>query len=216
MTSFKLNINLENTRSWMFDRQETLLTADTWQMIHVNKNIESKILICKEGLFPIVQATSTIPTSAEKLFDYLVIKLSDTCHEWNDVMYHASVLQKINDYAQISVVISDGKPLSDREDVFLQIFEKHNNGTLYEMSVGFDESQIPLTQNARRTCVRSKLHFCSKQITPISESSCRYTTIWHYDPAGWASRLLPKKYFGTIILKNLVHEHQKIQSLLHR
>ena len=71
----------------MFKQQAQLLNHSDWQSIDIDAQIESKILLRNDGLFPVVQATSSVNTSAEHLFDYLVHRLADTCHEWNDVMY---------------------------------------------------------------------------------------------------------------------------------
>jgi len=205
--------DLQKQRSSMYEQQSSLLQKDAWQTFELDARIESKMMLCTDGRFPVVQATSTVHSSASELFDYLVHRLPETCHEWNDVMYYAHTLHRFNKWAQIGTVISDGKPIADREDLFLQIFDQKDDGTLYEMSIGFDQQQMPSTGNARRSAVRSKLHFCSKKMIPIAEDRCLYRTLWHYDPAGWASRLIPHKIFGKIVLKNLVHEHQRIHAI---
>jgi len=207
---------LINIKDWMHQQQKTLLHANSWENKKLDSEIESKIMFRADGLFPVVYAKSEIACSSEKLFDYLVYQLSSTCHEWNDVMYYSEVLHRFNDWALIGAGLNNGKPIADREDMFLQIVDKLENQTLMEMSVGFDESQIPLTGKAKRSVVRGKMYFCSKTIKSTDNSSCEYVTVWHYDPAGWASKLLPKRMLGNIVLKNLVHEHQQLRKIFKR
>jgi len=165
-------------------------------------------------MIPIVYCKTIIPCQPKELFDYLVHDISDTCHEWNDLMYHSSILHQIDDIARISNIISSGYPAYDREDVYLQICdEKDMRQVFYELSFGIDADIIPLNISNKaknpNKLVRSKMHFAAKQII-LNENGCEYITIWHYDPMGWLSKFIPRKILGNIILKNLVHEHEKL------
>ena len=193
-----------------------LLTINMIDKNIVN-NIDSKIMYV-DNMIPIVYCKSIIQCSPEALFDYLVHDISNTCHEWNDLMYHSSTLHEFktdtNIIARISTIISNGSPVCDREDVFMHICDKtQDKKSYFELSFGIDENTIPLNISNKainpNKLVRSDMHFAAKKIT-FNENGCEYITIWHYDPMGWLSKILPRKILGNIILKNLVHEHEKI------
>ena len=72
MDPLKLSIKeLQDKRSWMYTQQKQLLEHEQWENIVIDDQIESKMLMREDGLFPVIQATSTINISAEELFDYL-------------------------------------------------------------------------------------------------------------------------------------------------
>jgi len=201
------------------DKLYELLNSTNWIDIPIVNEIDSKIMYIDHNLsqnIPIIYCKSIIACPPKDLFDYLVHNISDTCHEWNDLMYHSSVLHQFetdgDNVARISNIISNGFPASDREDVYLQICCKDKD-SYYELSFGIDMDTIPLniSNKARNpnNLIRSDMHFAAKQIT-INMNGCEYTTIWHYDPMGWLSKFLPRKMLGNIILKNLVHEHEKL------
>ena len=195
-----------------------LLYSNKWIDKPMVKNIDSKIMYV-DNMIPIVYCKSIIPCPPNILFDYLVHNISDTCHEWNDLMYHSSILHEFERLSspciipRISNIISTGYPASDREDVYINICDKDTCQGYYELSFGIDENIIPLniSKQARNPnkLVRSKMHFAAKQII-LNKNGCEYITIWHYDPMGWLSKFLPRKILGMIILKNLVHEHEKL------
>ena len=194
-----------------------LLADDNMIDKNIVNNIDSKIMYV-DNMIPIVYCKSIIQCSPEALFNYLVHDISNTCHEWNDLMYHSSTLHEFeidnNIIARISTIISNGSPVCDREDVFMHICDKtQDKKSYFELSFGIDENTIPLNISNKainpNKLVRSDMHFAAKKIT-FNENGCEYITIWHYDPMGWLSKILPRKILGNIILKNLVHEHQKI------
>ena len=194
-----------------------LLNNDNWIDKNIVNNIDSKIMYV-DNMIPIVYCKSIIQCSHEALFDYLVHDISNTCHEWSDLMYHCSTLHEFeidnNIIARISTIISNGSPVWDREDVFMHICDKtQDKQSYFELSIGIDENTIPLNISNKainpNKLVRSDMHFAAKKIS-FNENGCEYITIWHYDPMGWLSKYLPRKILGNIILKNLVHEHQKI------
>jgi hypothetical protein len=194
-----------------------LLNSTNWNDIHMVKGIESKIMYL-DNMIPIVYCKSIIQCPPKELFDYLVHNISETCHEWNNLMYHSSILHQFDDMdviSRISNIISTGYPAADREDVFLHLCDKDSE-TYYELSFGIDSNMIPLniSNQARNpnTLVRSDMHFAAKKIT-INKMGCEYITIWHYDPMGWLSKFIPRKILGNIILKNLVHEHEKLTKI---
>jgi hypothetical protein len=65
---------------------------------------------------------------------------------------------------------------------------------------------------ARRSIVRSHMPFASKEFCETADG-CVYTTLWQYDPAGWTSALLGRRKMSEIVLQNLVHEHEKLQTI---
>ena len=216
-------INIKDKLHEGHTQLDELLNSNNWIDKNIVKNIDSKIMYV-DNMIPIVYCKSIIRCPPNELFDYLVHNISETCHEWNDLMYHSSVLHQFetndNSIARISTIISDGYPADDREDVYMHlcdICEKDNALAYYELSFGIDNNIIPnciplnISNKARNLnkLVRSQMHFAAKQIK-INEDGCEYITIWHYDPMGWLSKFIPRKILGNIILKNLVHEHEKI------
>ena len=213
---FKINIKqkLLEYRTRLLE----LLNSNNWIDKPIVNEIDSKIIYV-DNMIPIVYCKSIIQCPPKELFDYLVYNISDTCHEWNDLMYHSSILHQFetddNIIARISNIISSGNPVDDREDVYINICDKDKD-IYYELSFGIDTATIPLniSNKARNPnkLVRSDMHFAAKQIT-INDKGCEYITIWHYDPMGWLSKFLPRKILGNIILKNLVHEHEKLKNI---
>ena len=212
----KLFINIEKKLLDGHEKLSELLNSNKWIDKIIVNEIDSKIMYIDNSI-PIVYCKSIIPCSAKELFDYLVHNISDTCHEWNDLMYYSSVLHQFetnddNVIGRISNIISFGNPAYDREDVYLNICDKDKD-KYYELSFGIDTNTIPLNISKQakypNKLIRSQMHFAAKQIT-INDHGCEYITIWHYDPMGWLSKFLPRKILGNIILKNLVHEHEKL------
>jgi hypothetical protein len=189
------------------------LMAETWSVKPPKEGIGSWVMYPKDGSITIVRAESKVKCAAKVLFDYLVTDIDKTCKEWNDVMLYSGIVKKYNETTEISRIISEGNIVADREDVFIRCVKRGENGTLYEFSKGFDETFIPIDTSISKYTVRSQMHFASKEIVPINANECWYKTIWHYDPAGRLSQFFPKKWLGDMILKNLIHEHQKLANI---
>ena len=196
-----------------------LAHSSPWQPANGSKHVESKVVF-GDGV-PLLFARTSVDCSAAKLFDYLVMSLSETCSEWNDAMYHSSVLADDEARkARVTTIISDGSPVYDREDVFLQCFcelDRPAGAALCELSSGIGMERVELNVSGKakrpRRLVRSDMPFAAKLIEPsIDGASCTYTTVWQYDPKGWLS-LLPSSMLANILLKNLVHEHERLREI---
>jgi hypothetical protein len=199
-------------RTAALDEFDSLLASDKWETAKGAHGIEARLLDRGDGQALVCFARSSLPCKPADLFKYLVTDLPTTCAEWNDVMYHASVL-KAYERANVGTIISDGKPVYDREDVFLQIFAERGKA-LYELSRGIGADQVPMNASgaARRSIVRSHMPFASKEFRETADG-CVYTTLWQYDVAGWTSALLGRRKMSEIVLQNLVHEHEKLQTI---
>lgn len=195
---------------------DRLLGSDDWIVHPVKGEIKNWISHPKDGSISIVRAESVIGCSARRLFDYLVTDIDTTCKEWNDVMIYSGKIVDYGDGFELSRVISEGYVVADREDVFIRSTLALENGNLLELSVGLGEEAVPVYKEISSYTQRSLMHFASKEICPIDHNTCLYKTIWHYDPAGWLSRLIPRKILGNMILKNLVHEHKKLAEIFGR
>lgn len=206
---------LEQIKSELEARHFELMDA-LWMVKESKEEIHSWIIHPNDGTISIVRAESKVNCSAQELLDYLVTDIDKTCKEWNDVMIYSGVIKKYSESTEISRIISEGKLVADREDVFIRYVKAEKNGTLYEFSKGFDETFVPIDKSISNYTVRSKMHFASKEIVPISENQCLYKTIWHYDPAGFLSKLMPRMKLGKLILDNLIHEHQKLGSVFEK
>lgn len=206
-------LQLESVRDRLIDRHRTLLAHPAWISTSVKDGIRAFILHPDDGKISIVRAESTLPCSAQKLFDYLVTDIDSTCSEWNDVMLYSGRIKDYGDGFELSRIISEGGMVADREDVFLRCTGKFSNGNIYEVSEGYGTDQEPVYKGISRYTVRSEMYFASKEILPVDDGHCLYKTIWHYDPAGWLSKLMPRKLLGKAILKNLVHEHRKLKGI---
>ncbi|GAB5550619.1 MAG: hypothetical protein Sapg2KO_02100 [Saprospiraceae bacterium] len=200
-------------RKALLDRHKALLQSKRWIEKTKLGLIRNWILHPNDGTISLVRAESQVACSALELFNYLVINIDQTCQEWNDVMIYSKQIQDFGDGFELSRIISEGNWVADREDVFLRCNWTLEDGTLLELSTGFGEDIEPVYTEISTYTQRSLMHFASKEIQPISENACLYKTIWHYDPAGWLSRLIPRKMLGNIILKNLVHEHEKLNTI---
>lgn len=205
--------DLIDIRQTLLDRHRALLQSTDWQINPVKGEIKNWMRHPADGSISIVRAESTIACSAKRLFDYLVTDIDQTCKEWNDVMIYSGSIKQFGEGFELSRIISEGHMVADREDVFLRCTVKQDNGSLIEVSRGFGEEVEPVYTGISSYTQRSLMHFASKEISPIDDDSCLYQTIWHYDPAGWLSRLMPRKMLGRIILKNLIHEHQKLAEI---
>lgn len=193
---------------------DALIAASTgWSR---DGTVESTVLLPPRGV-PILLARSHLACSAARLFQYLVVDLPTTCHEWNDAMYHSSVLQGFGRDRRLSTIISSGQPLWDREDVFLQLFDEAPSGTLHELSTGVGTERVGLNASGRARrpgrLVRSRMPFACKRIAPRPDGTCDYITVWQYDPAGALSALLPCAVMASILKRNLVHEHLKLAAI---
>ena len=197
-------------------RQELLAEHNTWHSssLWIPRNshsaIQSWILPLSDGRIPLVRAESILNCSASVLFDYLVTNIDDTCREWNDLMIYSGRIKSFGDGMELSRVISEGNVFADREDVFWRGVMELESGSLLELSQGVGTDLVPVYTDISTYTQRSLLHFASKEIVPMTSGQCVYKTIWHYDPAGWLSRLVPHRWLGHFILKNLIHEHQKL------
>ncbi|RMG72559.1 MAG: hypothetical protein D6722_05190 [Bacteroidetes bacterium] len=203
-------------------RQELLDRHRRWQQAHgwirkpTQAGIQSAILHPADGTISVVQAQSALACTADQLFDYLVTDIDRTCREWNDVMIYSGVIRELGEGCELSRIISEGRLLADREDVFVRCKLRLEDGTRLELSQGVGVAVEPVYTGISRYTQRSLMHFASKEIRPLPGPACHYQTIWHYDPAGWLSRLLPRKLLGNFILKNLIHEHQKLAGIFGR
>lgn len=197
-------------------RHLELMESNEWINNSGKNRIRSYILHPADGTISIVRAESVVNTTAQKLFDYLITNIDETCTEWNDVMLYSGKIREVGPGMELSRIISEGHAVADREDVFLRCTGAFDDGRLYEVSVGFGEDQEPIYTGISKYTVRSEMHFASKEFVPMEDGTCLYKTIWHYDPSGWLSKLIPRKTFGKLILKNLVHEHQKLAAIFTR
>ena len=206
------NGDIAARRAAALEEFDSLLASDKWETAKGADGIEARLLDRGDGQALVCFARSSLPCKPADLFKYLVTDLPTTCAEWNDVMYHASVLKRY-DQANVGTIISDAKPVYDREDVFLQIFAERGKA-LYELSRGVGADQVPMNASgaARRSIVRSHMPFASKEFRETADG-CVYTTLWQYDVAGWLSALLGRRKMGEIVLQNLVHEHEKLQTI---
>lgn len=178
----------------------------------------ARVLDLRDGTIPVVSCVSNIACTPAELFAYLVSRLPATCHEWNDLMYHASSHPTADDACRVGTILSDGWPVRDREDCFVQIVDRREEDgreVWYELSTGLGTEHVGRNASgaARRSHVRSNMHFASKRMAGTPQGGCEYTTVWHYDPAGWTSRLMPRALLAKIVLKNLVHEHAKLRHI---
>ncbi|GAB4405258.1 MAG: hypothetical protein OHK0039_06070 [Bacteroidia bacterium] len=205
---------LRTLRQTLLDRHRTLQQTADWIAKPAPNGIQAAILHPADGTIPIVQARSTIACPARQLFDYLVTDIDRTCREWNDVMIYSATIRDLGEGFALSRIISEGHVVADREDVFLRCTLAQEDGTYIELSQGVGTAVEPVYTGISRYTQRSLMHFASKEITPLSPHACHYQTIWHYDPAGWLGRLVPRKLLGSMILKNLIHEHQKLAGIL--
>jgi len=213
------NDNIEQKRLEYHKRLTELLTSQDWINISMNDSLDCKILFVPDKV-AVVYCKSQISCSGKKLFDYLVHNLPNTYSEWDDIMYYAGTIHEYdlnnnNITARISNIISYGNPVWDREDVFLQICEEKDD-TYYELCSNIDIINTPLNISGKakrpNKLIHSYMHFAAKKIIE-TDSGCEFITIWHYDPVGLISKLLPKKMLAKIILKNLVYEYEKIQNI---
>lgn len=192
---------------------DRLLDSDDWIAHPVTGETKSWISLPNDGSIPIVRAESVIRCSAQRLFDYLVTDIDTTCKEWNDVMIYSGKIKDYGDGFELSRIISEGYVVADREDVFIRSTLALDNGNLLELSVGLGEEEVPVYKEISSYTQRSLMHFASKEICPIDSGACLYKTIWHYDPAGWLRKVIPRKILGNMILKNLIHEHKKLAAI---
>jgi len=204
---------LLKVRGELLNRHHELLNSDDWIVSPEKEGIKSWINHPADGKISIVRAESEINCPARTLFDYLVTDIDKTCKEWNDVMIYSGSIKDYGDGFELSRIISEGNVVADREDVFIRCTGTLENGNIYEVSKGFGEDVEPVHTAISKYTQRSIMYFASKEICPIDEEKCLYKTIWHYDPAGWLSKLMPRKMLGKAILKNLVHEHQKLAGI---
>ena len=102
-----INIYIEKKLQEGHVKLAELLLSKNWIDIPIVNEIDSKIMFVDNSI-PIVYCKSIISCPPKKLFDYLVHNISDTCHEWNDLMYHSSILHqfKSNKIARISNIIN--------------------------------------------------------------------------------------------------------------
>ncbi|MCP4122785.1 MAG: hypothetical protein GY751_13615 [Bacteroidetes bacterium] len=194
-------------------RHNGLLNSNVWIVNPVKDGIKNFIHHPSDGKISIVRAESEIVCSASTLFDYLVTDIDKTCKEWNNVMIYSGSIKNYGDGFELSRIVNEGHAIADREDVFIRCTGTLENGNIYEVSKGFGVEVEPMYTAISKYTQRSILYFASKEICPIDENTCLYKTIWHYDPSGWLSKLMPRKMLGKAILKNLVHEHQKIAGI---
>jgi len=200
-----ININIKDKLKEGHMKLLELLNSNNWIDKKIVDKIDSKIM-SQNSLIPIVYCKSIIRCPPKELFDYLVHNISSTLHEFKT---------DDNIIAKVSTIISTGYPANDREDVYINICDK-NEDSYFELSFGIDENIFPLNVSNKainpNKLVRSDMHFAAKKIT-FHEEGCEYITIWHYDPMGWLSKFIPRKILGNIILKNLVHEHEKLHMI---
>jgi hypothetical protein len=205
--------DLNSIREKLLKRHHELLTSDIWQSFPEEMGIKSWIHHPADKKISILRAESIINCSAQKLFDFLVTDIDKTCSQWNDVMYYSGSIKNYGDGFELSRIISEGHAVADREDVFLRCTGKLPNGAIYEVSEGYNAAQVPIDKSHTKYIVRSEMYFASKEFVAINENQCIYKTIWHYDPMGWLTKMIPRKTFGKLILKNLVHEHKKLKGI---
>jgi hypothetical protein len=204
---------LEEIKTKLIHQHHELMSADIWESFPEEMGIKSWIHHPADGKISILRAESIINCSAEELYNFLVKDIDTTCSQWNDVMYYSGSIKDYGNGFELSRIISEGHVAADREDVFLRCTGKFENGAIYEVSEGYNAAQVPIDKSHTKYIVRSEMYFASKEFVVINEHQCLYKTIWHYDPMGLMSKLFPKKKFGKLILKNLVHEHKKLKGI---
>jgi hypothetical protein len=220
--SFPMNLqhpspaDLHALRQALLDRHRALQQSVGWVAKPAAEGVRAAILHPADGSISVVQAQSELPCTAQALFDYLVHDIDRSCREWNDVMIYSGRIRDYGEGFELSRIISEGNLVADREDVFLRCTLTLDDGSLLELSKGVGTEVEPVYNGISRYTQRSLMHFASKEIRPLPGGRCHYQTFWHYDPAGWLSKLLPRKWLGSMILGNLVHEHQKLAGIVGR
>lgn len=203
-----------NTRAQEHDwralqaRHEAMLGDSGWEQVLERRGVRGALLRVDGIRVPAVRCDTAIATEPGVLAGFLVQDILETLPAYNPVFDGGEVLETLAPGKRVLRLVNRLPwPLHRREDVFYNVLEQLDDGTIIELSTGVEHAAAPLRPDMIRSC----MHLATKRMVPRVDGGCDYTAIWHYDLRGWAGRWLPKRMLARAVVGDLARECDRLR-----